>query len=86
MRPVLELGSPKVTRPMLELGARPSLDIGATLVLWLRMDPGTGLLAVTKGEPELTLWVPERLGTLGVLSIFDTASANSFACCSRASS
>lgn len=78
--PVLELGSPKVTRPTLELVARPPLDA--------RMDPGMalGLLTITVGVPEVTLWVPEMLGTLRELSAFLTASANSFSCCSRASS
>lgn len=86
--PALELGSPKVTRPTLEPVARPALDVRMPLVLWLRMDPGMilGLLATTAGEPEATLWVLERLGTLGVLSTFLTASASSLSCCSRACS
>lgn len=54
-RPTLELGSPKVTWPTLELVARPALDTRMPLVLWLRMEPWPilGLLEMTRGVTEL---------------------------------
>ena len=70
-----------MTRPTLELVARPPLDARMPLVLWLAREPGTarGLLG-SRGRP----------GLAGVLSTFLTASAISSRCrspaCSRASS
>lgn len=76
--PALELGSLKLTRPTLELVARPPLDARMLLALWLVREPGTALgLLGNRGRLELA-WVLERV-TLGVLSTFVTASA----CCFR---
>lgn len=84
MWPIVELGSPKVTWPILELVAWPPVDIRMPLVLWLMMDPGIilGLLGITRGVPEPAFWVLER-DMLKLLSIFFAISINSFRCCSR---